>query len=72
MEIKLSAEELAVAQEAITNMAETKGISVEQAAKDLLAMGVNAWWQMESMRKQMEARSTRSFNPFAAARGEYK
>ena len=72
MEIKLTPEDLAIAQEAIKSRAEVKGISQEQAAKDLLAMGINSWWEMESMRKREEARQAQNFNPFAAARGEYK
>jgi hypothetical protein len=72
MEIKLTPEELAIAQEAIKSRAEAKGISQEQAAKDLLAMGINSWWEMESMRKREETWREKNFNPFAAARGEYK
>lgn len=72
MEIKLTPEELAIAQEAIRSRAEAKGISQEQAAKDLLAMGINSWLEMESMRKREEAWREKNFNPFAAARGEYK
>lgn len=72
MEIKLTPKELAIAQEAIKSRAEAKGISQEQAAKDLLAMGINSWWAMEYMRKREEARRAENFNPFAAARGECK
>ena len=72
MEIKLTPEQLSIAQEAIADMAAVKGISQEQAAVDLLATGINAWWAMEGQRKQMEASKARNFNPFAAARGEYK
>lgn len=72
MEITLSPEEQAIAQKAIESRAEVKGISQEQAAKDLLAMGINSWWVMEEHRKRREAREAQNFNPFAAARGEYK
>ncbi len=54
MNINLTTEELAIAQEAIENMATAKGITPEQAAKDLFAMGINAWRQMEFTRKLTE------------------
>lgn len=71
MEIKLSPEELDIAREAVKNRAEVLGISLEQAAKDLLVLGINSWWEMENMRRREEARREENFNPFAAARGEY-
>ncbi|CFX15862.1 Uncharacterized [Syntrophomonas zehnderi OL-4] len=72
MEIKLNTEELEIAQEAIKSRAEVLGISPEQAAKDLLVIGINNWWAMEDMRRREEARRLEDFNPFAAARGEYR
>jgi hypothetical protein len=70
LEIKLSAQEEQAVRETAASMAEVKGISVEQAVKDLLGMGLSSWWQMEQMRQRMEASKARNFNPFAAARGE--
>jgi len=72
MEINLTPEQRAIAQDAIENMAAVKGITQEQAATDLLATGINSWYAQEGQRKQREASKARNFNPFAAARGEYK
>lgn len=72
IEINLTPEEQTFAEEVIASMAEAKGISAEQAAKDLFGMGLSSWRVMEERRRQQEVREAENFNPFAAARGEYK
>ena len=47
MQINLTPEEESFVLEVAGNMATTKNITPEQAIKDLLAMGCNAWREME-------------------------
>jgi len=54
MEIKLTPEEEQAVRETAANMAATKCISEEQAIKDLLGMGLNAWWGMQEVAKLNE------------------
>jgi len=70
MEIKLTPEELAAVNEAAQDMATTKGISADQAVKDMLAMGMNNWYAMQDMARRQAKSKAENFNPFAVARGE--
>ena len=54
MQINLTPEEESFVLEVAGNMATTKNITPEQAIKDLLAMGCNAWCEMEFTRKLTE------------------
>lgn len=47
MEIKLSTEEEQIVLDAAKDRARVEGISEGQALKDLLAIGVNSWWEMQ-------------------------
>lgn len=72
MYINLNHEEEQAVMVIAANMAENKGITHEQAIKDLLGMGLSSWREMQEMRSREAERKARNFNPFAAARGEYK
>ncbi len=51
MDIKLTPEEKQIVLQVAQDMAKTKGVTEEQALKDLLAMGVNTWREMQHLAK---------------------
>ena len=51
VEIKLTPEEEKMVLEVVRDKAKSEGISEEQALKDLLAIGVNSWREMQMLAK---------------------
>ena len=59
MEIKLDAKKEKAVRETAADMARVKGISEEQAIRELLGMGLTSWWEMQEQRRQSEERQAR-------------
>ena len=54
MNINLTPDEEQAVRETAANMAATKGITQEQAIKDLLGMGLSSWWEMQQAARMNE------------------
>ncbi|MCK9327709.1 MAG: hypothetical protein M0P69_19600 [Bacteroidales bacterium] len=59
MEIKLDAKKEKAVRETAADMARVKGISEEQAIRELLGLGLTSWWEMQDRQRQAVERQTR-------------